>query len=850
MTPDLHWRLEPELEPEGNLERGFRAELADPLWLLGRQWQMGEHQGENASTPVEVRVKLRQVPIAPPADRAGQDPATAPAEAIVEGGPDDDWTIGRRVAVGLEAVARGVVPPVGADTGSGLVMGPLPAPYSALAGRVYDGRALAERFPAAMAALVPASSARGSHWRPGTLDHETRFPCGDGDLVVRRHEGGEVDWWSVDADGSIETGSAEDASTALIPNRFRYPGAPLARFWQIEDGAVDIGGTPPDRSHFPTLLLIDLIASHGDDWFTFPVPTRPGVLLSLAEATVIDSFGDAWPGAGSSWPPLAPDSWSLFRLRRAPSGAGLERALPIFLSATAALSGPPDEEVVLGLDEDSNLLWAVEQRVAGTETVQPPPRTKVEFQSGAPYIYRPNDSVPHHWHPYEIRPVEGEPGAPELRRLVQGRLGELRTDGPTALRSAPSARMLTPGAGLHAIDPAVIPPAGLRLEQRFALARDVEGGPVLWVQRQRFPLMGGPSHTLRYDLALRRRDAPPAAGEGELPRPADLPAASADDPLVAWAEPAPQAAPAAEAPTRGPTADLMPNPQYYAGGLPTFAPDADVADGRIALAQALLNAAGADPPLLADGRFGGATSAAVSAFRTLHGLPPDDSIDPDCWARLLPLALSATLHPGDPAPEGPPLARAQQALNRAGAAPPLEISARLDEATSGAIGAFQADLALPVTGGLDPETWLALAERGAEPAPEILLRLTFEYDAAWPGQGQPLAQLVRAEVLDQEPPAMIGGPAFKDGSGFRVELWDAGGALLYQAQTPYLIPLRVETFGGALRAHRRAEVRGNFTLVIPHLPNSATLALWGPSPDPDSAGDPAHVIFTFDLTTL
>ena len=97
---------------------------------------------------------------------------------------------------------------------------------------------------------------------------------------------------------------------------------------------------------------------------------------------------------------------------------------------------------------------------------------------------------------------------------------------------------------------------------------------------------------------------------------------------------------------------------------------------------------------------------------------------------------------------------------------------------------------------------------------------------------------------------MTAGPPFKEGSGFRVELWDAGGALVYQAQTPYLIPLRVETFAEGLRAHRRAEVRGNFTLVIPHLPNSATLALWGPSPDPDSAGDPAHVIFTFDLTTL
>ena len=38
-------RIEPDIltgDPEKDLILGIAAELADPLWLLGRQWQMGE----------------------------------------------------------------------------------------------------------------------------------------------------------------------------------------------------------------------------------------------------------------------------------------------------------------------------------------------------------------------------------------------------------------------------------------------------------------------------------------------------------------------------------------------------------------------------------------------------------------------------------------------------------------------------------------------------------------------------------------------------------------------------------------------------------------------------------------
>jgi hypothetical protein len=143
----------------------------------------------------------------------------------------------------------------------------------------------------------------------------------------------------------------------------QYPGAPRSRWWEIEDAAVDIGGYPPDTSHFPTTLLIDLIASHGDDWFLFPVDARGGHILTLRTVTVTDAFGE-------SYPLTPPADWWLFKT------TGLDlHSLVVWLRALSPVQGRPLENVLLGLDEYSNYLWAVERRVEGHD-VRAPERTE------------------------------------------------------------------------------------------------------------------------------------------------------------------------------------------------------------------------------------------------------------------------------------------------------------------------------------------------------------------------------------------------------------------------------------------------------------------------------------------
>ena len=92
MSSITTWRrLEPRAR-ESDVQIGLQARVHDPLWLLGRQWQVGEFKGEDAGSPVVSRLEAdsfgltRYLPRARPSSGAatGQalDTRTTPLETI------------------------------------------------------------------------------------------------------------------------------------------------------------------------------------------------------------------------------------------------------------------------------------------------------------------------------------------------------------------------------------------------------------------------------------------------------------------------------------------------------------------------------------------------------------------------------------------------------------------------------------------------------------------------------------------------------------------------------------------------------------------------------------------------
>ena len=85
-------RLEPQVA-NADMGGSSNARLFDPLWMMTRQWQVGEFQGEDTGTPVQARVRATTAlltrsrfgePGASNTATAPYNPMTAPLETLVE----------------------------------------------------------------------------------------------------------------------------------------------------------------------------------------------------------------------------------------------------------------------------------------------------------------------------------------------------------------------------------------------------------------------------------------------------------------------------------------------------------------------------------------------------------------------------------------------------------------------------------------------------------------------------------------------------------------------------------------------------------------------------------------------
>jgi hypothetical protein len=261
-------RLEP-LPTNSDLGPGLQAQIADPLWLLGRQWQFDEFQAEDAGTPVETRVEGESIPLAKylagPVDaqaavrardyadaplpievRVEREPARAAhARLAAEAGAqflrclvDEGMTQHRKRYLSSTAFTLDDinVPDAAADP-DGAVWAMI------LSGRAIDGRKLASAFrPLADANYVLSS-----------LPAEPKIPAGSA-AAVRRAAGRWLRWY----DESIREPDAQPQS--WNPSRQEYAFALSA--------SVDEG---------PVVLLADEYRDGRIDWYSFRAAAQPSL---------------------------------------------------------------------------------------------------------------------------------------------------------------------------------------------------------------------------------------------------------------------------------------------------------------------------------------------------------------------------------------------------------------------------------------------------------------------------------------------------------------------------------------------------------------------------------------------
>ncbi len=393
-------------------DRALRAEVRDALWMLTRQWQVGELRGEDAGSPIQAKVRVDTTPVrafrAPGADRTASD---LPPQAQVERLPlPADTPLDLRLLMGrywLKLLAT--VRPAAAGAYRAAYPVPRPDPawdagicahpqvwsaHRAAATRLMDGAALYRSIVAGtpastgidgVAGAEPEIDALGvrfaawfdrlisrpgevSAWRPERMEYGFHADAGTRDtpagLVAEEYFHGRIDWHTLDAaptppnPGDDETATTRHVLTTL-PTAASFNGMPNTRWWAFEDGDTNFGGIRPDTTDLGTLMLIEFGLVYANDWFVVPFTVPVGTVASVRGLVVTDVFGER------TWiEPAVSEDWKLFRTSVAGGAGGVAgHDLTVLDTADHLQESAPLDEVVFVRDEMANLVWAVERTV-------------------------------------------------------------------------------------------------------------------------------------------------------------------------------------------------------------------------------------------------------------------------------------------------------------------------------------------------------------------------------------------------------------------------------------------------------------------------------------------------------
>jgi len=538
-------RIEPRVRTD-SLDRALAAQVRDPLWLLTRQWQFGELRGEDAGsiafTTVARTTSTFSAWAAPDGVAHPIDGPVDPA-ALTEGFAPDYAVALDLAALLAELAAEAAVPGLPAALlAHGFAM---PAPTAGdatsdaelaaradhdaqrflgvVGGRAVDGVAVlaaAETDPAALAGSLGLDAADAAAAESALREFvtEARATFGalasddpvtwdatrlrssmtleathpDGGAVrfdVTPNDDGAVPWYALDLDagatGAGGTGGGTEERASVLPLPVLFRGMPRPRWWQFEDGRMDVGAIQPDRRDLATLLVMDFLLVHGNDWFVIPAPQPVGTITRVDALLVRDVFGDTYqveavdPGAG----------WGVF-------GTGSREArwhvLPPSLAA-GGLHGAPVEEVHFVRDESANMAWGVEAILGGgagaalrgdersTALRSLYASSSTGTTSGGGLTYRIGGTVPDHWIP--LLPVADAARVEEVA-LERGAMVRTRDDG-TETQIEPAGRVLASPATPYRIREEEVPTEGVRVRRRVRFARWTDGSTYLWVSRAR-----------------------------------------------------------------------------------------------------------------------------------------------------------------------------------------------------------------------------------------------------------------------------------------------------------------------------------------------------------------------------
>jgi hypothetical protein len=554
-------RIEPHARTT-DIDVGLAAEVADPLWFLARQMQLGEFNGDDGGSLISVEIRAswsrlsRYHAGALPKDGDGSaaavpyDATSGPLEKLVESEPIETsraWRVrvteGQRLEAALRAAGLdGAIEPLRLEYSFQASPGALPSGlqeqrYAAIFGnRAPDGLAVndaiaAGTIPAAIAvasgnaSLFEATLTAWASTVPAVASGDTVFPpawqpqrqeytfavgapdFAGGELVLQapEYDGTGLDWYHVDLAPDATLGAAGAVSGTskrrYLPKPVTFPGMPVDRFWEIEDGLINLGSIDAGPTDIVRMLVTEYAVIYSPDWFLVPLEMPVGSVGRIDWVTARDTFG-VHTLVGTFESQRNDRAGRQFQLAR----VGDDTAdLPYLFLPPASLHGlqsVPLEDVLVQRDEQANMAWIIERVVLGpagrgvSVTRPPARRDKIPAsQFEADLIYQIATEVPSNWAPLVAVPV----GDATLRTLMLQRARLLDT--PTGTTRGSTGQL---AAGIRQLFEEEVTRAGVRLQLLDQVTRWLDGSYHLWRGRRKSPGLGESDAGLFFDYTARQ----------------------------------------------------------------------------------------------------------------------------------------------------------------------------------------------------------------------------------------------------------------------------------------------------------------------------------------------------------
>lgn len=510
-------RIEPDIftgDPQKDLALGIAGEIADPLWLLGRQWQMGEWQGEDAGSPVSAQGSAISYAI----DLLGignrtipYQAATTPTDMLVEhdGGRADvtmraaggqafldaltehnlsayqntaKSTYGFAAQDATNTLETVLIAASGVDGDKVLAAVTSNEITQALNVSQGDG----PNFNAAVQEWTAwygprATAAANPAWQTDRLEYQFSMSAavkeGRVTLTAPEHHGGRIDWDTFTASAftpGSTGGQLQPVVTPLtaMPALLQIPGMPSPWFWEVEDAATDAARIEAGPSDTARLLLIEASLAFAPDWFLLSLRLPVASLSKIDSLQMTDTFGITTTIRAAE--EVRPDvNWCLWKLTQ---GDGRLSYLLLPPPNVSFANSEPVEEIALVRDEAANLAWALHKIPSTNPEVVSPEAGPGDL------IYVPMTALPDTRVPLVL--TESTDG----RFLIRGLLLN---------RPVPAATNLLPDD--FRLRDEELPDEGLTLRRQFELGRTADGSLRLWVSRAAVFGARLPASGLRFD---------------------------------------------------------------------------------------------------------------------------------------------------------------------------------------------------------------------------------------------------------------------------------------------------------------------------------------------------------------